>query len=277
MSWLPTPPVTPNIIRTLTATGRLLAAGASAREAANVMLTLRQPQYLAQKRGMIVTKTKTKMKYKKPGKSKVSLAVRKEIKKISIRNAEIKNSDNGTSASLLHLQQRAMGITQCVTQGTTQITRVGDEINLTAFRFNIIIQAPTTAGAYSYRILVVYSGEEYAATTLSTSSITFGEIFLPNIVAGSDNMGVVNKKAVTVLHDENIEINSNIASTSDVVAIQREINLRNVTFKYQASGSVYGKVKNLYLVMIPSVVGGTASTTACGTALINSSLDFRDP
>jgi len=277
MSWLPTPPVTPNILRTLTATGRLLAAGASAREAANVMLTLRQPQFLPQKKSYTVTKTKTKMKVQKQGKSKVSLAVRKEIKKISLRNGEIKNSDNGTTAAMLHLQQRAMGITQRVTQGTTQVTRVGDEINLHAFRFNIILQAPTTAGAYSYRILVVWSGQEYAPTTINTSSLTFSQVFLPNIVAASDNMAIVNKKACTVLHDENIEINSNIASTSDVVAIQREINLRNVSFKYQASGSAYGKNKNLYLVLIPSVVGGTASTTACGTVLINSSLDFRDP
>jgi len=277
--WLPTPPVTPVNLRTLTAPARLMAAGVSAREAVNALLRLRQatPSQIGQKNPRSFTQTKTKMKYKKPAKSKLSSLVRKEIAKVSLRQTEIKNSPIGTPATLLHNQIQGFGITQRLIQGTDIASRVGDEVFLQAFRAQIIFAAPTTAGAYAYRVMVVWSGEEYASTTFTTSILTASEVFLPSIHAGSRVAGVPNTKAVTVLYDEQFEINSNIASTADVYTNKIYVNLRNQKFAYQASGSVYGKTKNLYLIVVPNVQGGTLDTTSCGGCVINSSLDFRDP
>lgn len=280
MSWLPTPPVTPGNLRTLIAPARLMAAGVSAREAVSALLKLRQatPSQVGQKNPMSFTQTKTKMKYKKPAKSKLSAQIRKEIAKTSLRQTEIKNSSLGNNTtSLVHNQIQGFGITQRLSQGTNSEQRIGDEVFLEAFRMEVICGAPTTAGAYSYRILVVYSGEEYASTTFTTSTLTVSEIFLPNIFTGTRVAGVINKKAVQVLYDEEFVINSNITGVADVYTTRAYINLRKHKFQYQAGGSVQGKFKNLYCIVIPNVQGGTLDTTGCGSIVINNSLDFRDP
>jgi len=217
------------------------------------------------------------MKFKKPAKSKLSAQIRKEIAKSTMRQSEVKNASSGNSATLVHNQIQGFGVTQRIVQGTNSEQRLGDEMFLEAFRMEVIIGAPTTAGAYAYRIMVVYSGEEYSGTTFSSTTLTSSEIFLPNIVSGTRVSGVVNKKAVQVLYDHEFVINSNITAVADVYTTSAYINLRKYKFQYQAGGSVYGKLKNLYVIVIPNVQGGTLDTTACGSIVINNSLDYRDP
>jgi len=278
--WLPP---TPNSIprRTLTALGRLTVAGRSAQEAVNALigypLPQKTPQQQPQKNPWSFTQTKTNMKYKKPAKSKLSAVIRKEIAKTAIRNSEIKNASSGNSTSLLHNQIQGFGVTQRIVQGTNSEQRLGDEMFLESFRMEVIIGAPTTAGAYAYRLMVVYSGEEYSSTTFSTSTLSASEIFLPNITTGTRVSGVVNKKAVQVLYDHEFVINSNITGVADVYTTSAYINLRKYRFQYQAGGSTFGKLKNLYVIVIPNVQGGTLDTTGCGSIVINNALDYRDP
>lgn len=279
MSWMPgTPPVTPVAIRTLTSGARIIGSSLLAREGANALLNFARGAY-SKKATVSLTKTKTMPRVKKTiGKSKVSAAMKKEIRKIAMRTTEIKNCSTGTATSgLKHATQQAYCETAIITNGTNSLQRVGDEIFLQALRVQWLITTPSTAGAYSYRLMVVYSGEEYAATSFADTSLTFAEMFLINAVAGTNVAGVVNKKAITVLWDQIVDVNSNITGVSEVVNTFCNVNLRNYRFQYQAGGSTYGKLKNLYVVVLPYVVGGTVGTTLCGTVVANASLDFRDP
>lgn len=216
-------------------------------------------------------KKKTTRTYKKK-----SVSLTQKMKQIALRQHEIKNCNNGSSANLLHAQQQAINITAAVVQGSNVEQRVGDEITLNALRMVFDLAAPTTAGAYSYRVMVVYHDADYSPTTFSTSSISYSEVFLPGAVSGSNSMGIVNKKAVQVLYDGLVCINSNIAATADHVQFPVTVNLRNIKFPYKATGSLYGKYKNLYVLVVPFVIGGVNDTTGCGTVILNYSLDFRD-
>lgn len=132
------------------------------------------------------------------------------------------------------------------------------------------------AGAYSYRVQLFWSGEEYAAVTLSTTTLAFIEVFMPIVAAGTNVAGIVNRKAVTMLYDQVVIINSNVATTPDMVQFPVNINFKNVKFPYQSAGGIYGKFKNLYFLVTPFVVGGTTGTTATGNVTFNYSLDYKD-
>lgn len=237
-----------------------------------------QPQYRNRK----PSQTKTQMKYptkKRVSKGKVSTAVKQYVKKASLMKTEIKNYNLVVSnAAVVHATQYAHAMTQGIVQGTTNEDRVGDEIFINAIRFNILVASNATAGAYSYRLMLVWSGEEFNnAGTLASTSLASSEVFLPGFDNGAKFLGVVNRKAVTVLWDRVVDINSNIANTSDCITVSGTIGMKNQRFPYQAAGSIYGKTKNLYFVAIPNVVNGVTGTTGCGAITITYSIDFRDP
>jgi len=121
-----------------------------------------------------------------------------------------------------------------------------------------------------YRVLVLWSGEEYNVTA-STSGLTYAEIFHPNANTFACN-GIVNSKAVTVLHDQMVTINSLLTTTAEAVQLDFKVPL-NTRFAYQAAGSTMGKVKNLYVVVIGSIVGGAGSV---GNFFFNTDLIFQD-
>lgn len=158
-------------------------------------------------------------------------------------------------------------------QGTSNINRVGDKIHLMNLELAMGINTNSTAGAYTYRVIVCYSGEEYTPSGLG-SGLAFTEVFQPNTGGLYGTLAITNPKAVTVLMDELIDINSVITSTKDVVTIRRNIPL-HADFPYQASASVYGKTKNLYVVVVGCVVDGTTGTTVIGTFNLNADMTFK--
>lgn len=221
-----------------------------------------------------LTKKKMAVMKRKPKRKTVSLS--KKIHSVALRAAEIKNYNSGSTIAMTHNTVYGVGVTQGVVQGTDGKTRVGDEIFMNSFRAQVLLAAPTTAGAYTYRVVLLWSGEEYSSTSLTSTTLAFGEIFLPNVFSGTNVGGVVNRKAATVIYDQVVCINSNVAATADVVQFPINVSLKNVKFPYQSTGSIYGKHKNLYCVIIPFVVGGTSGTTSCGNATVNLSLDYKD-
>lgn len=217
-----------------------------------------------------------KMKKKSVPRRKKPQTLAQKIKSISLRQQEIKNCNNGSSANLTHAEEQTMNITAAITQGTTNEQRTGDEIILNRLRLFFDFAAPATAGAYAYRVMVLWSTFQNSSLTFSTTGLQFVNVFLPGAVAGSNSMGIVNKKGVTVLYDGVVNINSNIAATADHVQFPIDVNLRNVKFPYLSTGSALGKSKNLYVFVIPFVIGGTVDTTGCGTVICNYSVDYRD-
>lgn len=278
----PTPPITPYGVRSVYQLARLTGASVLARDAANALVQMGNSESQTQQgfgRTRIVPPKKIIMPYKKSApKKKVSAQLMKQIKKASLMQTEIKTSTLvPASTGLLHGTQLACNVTAAITQGVQFYQRVGDEVFLNSIRFNITVQSPTASGAYSYRLMFVYSGEEYATTALSAASLPATEVFLGGASTTNPYTGVANRKAVTVLWDQVVDINSVIAATRDVQTVRGVLNLRNVRFPYQTSTSVYGKVKNIYFVVLPNVANGTIGSTACGAIDMSYSIDFRDP
>lgn len=182
------------------------------------------------------------------------------------------------NAALLHNTVYTMCPSQGITQGTGNANRLGDRVHLEALKIQANFQSSATAGAYSYRILVGYSGEEYTTANIASqfvSGLGTTQLFFPSTVNFWTVNGIVNPKAFTVLYDQTVDINSQITAVSDVVSYSHTVPL-GIDFPYQDSGSVQGKFKNLYIVVIGCVAGGTSGVTAAGNILFSGDLIFKD-
>jgi len=198
------------------------------------------------------------------------------VKNVIYKMAEKKQYSNTTPiASLLHGSIYTQSITTKLVQGTTEATRVGDAVQLSDVMIKGVFATASTANAYQFRVMVVSSGEEYNVDG-TTSGLTTAELFNQGITAGTQVNAMVNPKAVTVLHDEVVNINSTISGVSDGGLIDVTVPLNDQNFKYQSSGSVYGKSKNIYVVVIGWVLSGTAGTTSTGSITYNWLVNYRD-
>lgn len=61
----------------------------------------------------------------------------------------------------------------------------------------------------------------------------------------------------------------------DGVTIRHTVKI-NQKFNFQATGSVFGKTKNLYLLVVPSFLGGTSPTTLLGQINVNTLIKYTD-
>lgn len=183
------------------------------------------------------------------------------------------NTLTDQAVAMTHATIYTRSLTSKIAQGDTNADRDGDAVHLTSLKVKGAISAAAATGAYMYRILIGFSGEEYNVTD-TNAGLTFAEIFLPNNGMSFGVNSNINPKAFTVLHDEIIDLNSLIAAAADVKTFAFNVAI-NQKFPYQATGSVYGKTKNLYMVVIGNVVGGTGGTTAVGSYYINTDLVFQ--
>lgn len=182
-----------------------------------------------------------------------------------------------TVPSLLHNSVVSMVPTQGITQGDGNSNRDGDAIHLEALKLRGSFVSFATSGAYQYRILVGWSGEEYTTSGIASglvSAIGSTEIFLPSTQTWL-NSAIVNPKAFTVLYDQTIDVNSQITATQDITNFNVTVPIHQ-NFNYQSSGSVQGKNRNLYVVVIGSVTGGTNGTTSAGQILLAYDLLFKN-
>ena len=183
-------------------------------------------------------------------------------------------SDNTLTTTLAHNNMYVTSPTQAVGQGTDNTSRIGDEIYLEAMKFRATIHTPDTTGGFVYRIIVGYSGEEINCPT-SFTSIAQAEIFLPGTGDKFRTNGINNPKAFTVLYDSTIDFNSLVANTQEVRTVEDTIQLKT-KFPYQASGSQYGKNRNLYVAVMGIKIGGITGVTTTGDVFINCDLIFKN-
>lgn len=173
--------------------------------------------------------------------------------------------DNGEQAiTVLHNQINTLNLTGRIVQGTSNTNRVGDAIDLAALKISGFFNTSPAAGAYAYRVIIGYSGEEYSASTFTTSGLVAAEIFLPNTSTTYVTNGLINSRAFTTLYDQKFVVNSLIATVADREDFNFTVPLSNSRFSYQAAASTYGKFKNLYMIVLCDVVNGTSGVTANG-------------
>jgi len=177
--------------------------------------------------------------------------------------------------TVTHNSINCMAITPKVTVGTGNDQRIGDSIVPVSLKISGEVHTDATAGAYMFRVIVFWSGEEFNPTGLTTGVFTAPELFLTNSGTFYLPNAIVNPKAITVLHDELIDINSQISATNDVRRLKFSVPLGSKKFPYQAGGSVYGKTRNLYLMVTGARIGAVAGN-AVGGCTINADMVFQD-
>lgn len=166
--------------------------------------------------------------------------------------------------------------TENIAQGDTNADRDGDQVHLTAFKLTGWFTTPATTSAVLYRLIICWCGEEFAGANVSfTTTGIASQVFLLN--SGSTFLATAqtNPKAITVLYDQLIDINSEIAATNTIRSFDTKVEL-NTRFPYQSTASGFGKFKNLTVFIVASIFGGTTGVTAAGSVLANGDLIFQD-
>lgn len=201
----------------------------------------------------------------------------KSFKKLVYDTEPAKHYTFDGSTSTTHNTIYTCSPTQGIVQGTGATARIGDEVYLCALKLHGLAVAATASNAYKYRVLVGWTGEEYSTANIANqfvSGLGAAEIFLPNTAATLTVNGIVNSKAITIIHDETIDINSQISTVADWSSFSYTVPL-NMVYPYQASGSVFGKNKNLVVIVTSAVAGGTTGTTSTGSFVISADLIFK--
>lgn len=192
------------------------------------------------------------------------------------------NDDDFIKIALAHNTVYSYNVTAKLVQGIAEYQRRGDGAFLEALKYNIHLVTNEYARGYCYRVMCFWSGEELSDVTPPGLSALFsaGQIFLNGTGANVQLDAIVNPKAVTVIFDETVTINSLVSNVKDVYQMQGTISLKN-QMNYQADGSIYGKNRNLYMTVIPFNIGGTGNGTTtgpvdCGEVYGSLDLIFKD-
>lgn len=164
-----------------------------------------------------------------------------------------------------------VNVTAQVTQGDTIGQRDGDAIYNEALKIKGHYESDIVSNAYKCRVLVGYSGEEYTSSIFSAATLTGSEVFFTN---ANNYNAIVNPKAFTVLYDTTMDLNSQIEGDATIQSFETTIQLKQM-FNYQSSASVYGKTKNLYILVVPYGVG-IAQGTGVGTISMSWDLIFKN-
>jgi len=164
---------------------------------------------------------------------------------------------------------------QNIVRGVNNDQRIGDSVHLLSLKVSGWFKSQTiTSKACHYRMLVLWSGEEYSvAGGWTTPALTASEMFI-NTSTGWIPNNIINPKAVTVLDDREITLNNSITGVGDLESFSYSVPL-NCDFDYQAAGSVYGKLRNLYVVLVSATIDGVTATDPVGTASVCFDLVFK--
>jgi len=227
---------------------------------------------------MVQQKKRTGQSYTKVNKKRKRPTKGISLKKAIMNTLPAKHFTAEDSFNMTHNTLYTCVPTMGVTQGTTNSQREGDRIRLLALKLKATLQSASTANSYTYRVIVGYSGEEWITANLGTKFVAGAgatELYLPTTSTNWMASGIINPKAFTCLYDRTIDINSQITATVDGFSFADTIQLDS-DFSYQSTGSVYGKTRNLCVIVSGSVAGGVAGVTASGAMIPSLDLIFKD-
>jgi len=200
---------------------------------------------------------------------------RKGLKNKILSLEPTKHYANASATALVSSAIYSVFPTVGIVQGTSGATRIGDSIELCALKIKGYYSSAATAGAYSFRIIVGYTGEEYNfPATLNNSGITAAEMFINNTPTNWATNGIINAQAFTCIFDQTMDVNSQIAATSDLSSYSFTVPL-NKHFAYQSQGGVFGKYKNLCIAVVSDVVGGSGGSTSTGQTVLAYDLIYK--
>jgi len=261
--------------------GRIVIGGKSAEYLANAVYSHlgKAPTQRVGFRKNTVTQTKMKAKSKTTSKKNRKVATVGTVKRLLRGSMETKQlASSVTNTTVAPNTIYTFNPTAQIVQGTIDGGRVGDSINLRSFECQFRFITDKRAAFYQYRVMVVWSGEEFnpSASVFSAGGLGSSELFVAGTFSGYAT-APTNSKSITVLYDHVYAVNSMIDDFNDGVIVRARIPLKGIKYNYQANGAPYGKNKNLYVIVIPDwySTNGTTPTTA-GGIFMNYCIKFTD-
>lgn len=200
----------------------------------------------------------------------------RRVKKVIASTAQLKHVSNQTvitssDSDLFYFTSPTQGITP----GTAIGQRIGDQVKLKSLNINGMFIAATNANAnVKYRVSVFYCAEARAAASAAIGAFTLAEMFMPNTF-GPPILGRFDEKALTVLADMTIDLNSNLSTSQEVKSFAFTVPLRNAVLNFRDSASVFSNKRNLYIMVTP-YTPVTANVADCGTIAYSYDLSYTD-
>lgn len=219
-------------------------------------------------------KTGFKKSVSKTNVKKTRSVVKDTILRMATTFHNVQNDNTLQVTALLQNTIYTNNLTAQLQTGVFNESRQGDACYLVGLNVKGNFFSTAEANAYQYRVMILMSGEEYDFGSGFGIGLLSSQIFLPT-GTGVGTSAIVNPKAVTVLHDEIIDINSQVGGARDVCSTQFYVPL-NRKFQYQSDASEYGKTKNLYMVIRGFKYGGVSGTTDIGNCSFNTDLIFKN-
>jgi len=215
-------------------------------------------------------KRKSKRVYKKK-----SFATK--VKKVITKMSELKHkcaevSVATVAAGTIYTQSP----TQTVIQGVGNDERIGDSLYLHKIKIHGYVFAAALPNAcVKFRISVLYSSIAINAATITAAGLSFSSLYLPGTTSVNGICGQYDEKAVTVLSDQTIDLNSMITNANDIKSWSTDIYLKDRKMDYLESGSPFGKTKNLY-VMMQAYSAANTHLLNCGSFFFSYDLQYKD-
>lgn len=151
---------------------------------------------------------------------------------------------------------------QCV-QGTNNNNRLGSEIFLDGFLFNLILELPNTAsiGSISYRcrIYADHDNTFSASTPTVVQQINMQSVGFLGI--GNTVTALNDKWQVKCLYDHVVTLDQTVSTGRNQHAIRKWLPIKK-KISYDTAGFL--KLENYYMVVSPWISNGTLNTTNCG-------------
>nr|QCW23711.1 MAG: capsid protein [Cressdnaviricota sp.] len=194
----------------------------------------------------------------------------KAVKAIAIKSMETKSYYyNIATTSLLHMSLVSYNLNYYISQGTSDQTRIGDEVYMRGVSVRLWFTDTVASGTHRYTVMVIRAKADIFATSLAYTDV------FKSITADSMTDPIDTEK-VTVLGKREIAIENKIASGSLARSVRFWVNMKNSRFKYSGDNAGYGKTYNYFLVVVPYANKGTIGTTAAGDVKGHAQIYFKD-
>lgn len=174
----------------------------------------------------------------------------KRVRKVIASTAQLKHASNSSNVSSMDTDLMYFtSPSQNIAQGTAINQRLGDQVKLKYLKINGYFSAATLANANTkFRVSVFYCAEGKAASSVTTGAFTQAELFLPNSV-NTTVCAMFDEKAITVLADMTVDLNSNISTSQEIKSFAFTVPLKNAVLNFRESGSAFSNKRNLYVMV----------------------------
>jgi len=128
--------------------------------------------------------------------------------------------------------------------------------------------------AIKARVTVFYCAEGKAASSVTTGAFTVSELFQPN-TSTTPVIGMYDEKALTVLADMTVDLNSQVSTAQDVKSFAFSVPLKNAVLNFRESGSAFSNKRNIY-IMVTAYTPVVLNEADLGFFSYNYDLAFQD-